>query len=90
MKFIVPLATAFATRAFAAPSPTVQQEPRQASAGCASAVTLDASTNVWTKYTLHPNNYYSNEVKAAVGNLTDSSLSTAAAKLENVGTFLWM
>lgn len=58
--------------------------------GCASAVTLDATTNVWAKYTLHPTAYYKAEVTAAIGNLSDKSLANAAAVVAGTGTFLWI
>ncbi|KAJ4417144.1 1,4-beta-D-glucan cellobiohydrolase cel6c [Gnomoniopsis sp. IMI 355080] len=82
---------AFAVTALAAPStPTTENLPRQASAGCAAAVTLDATTNVFANYTLHANNFYRKEVEAAVANLSDQSLAAAAAKVADVGTFLWI
>lgn len=92
MKYSTPsVVAALAATAVAAPStPTTGNQPRQAAAACASAVTLDAKTNVFSNYTLHPNSFYRNEVTAAVGNLTDKSLATAAAKLADVGTFLWL
>jgi cellulose 1,4-beta-cellobiosidase len=78
-------ATAFAAGALAAPHVS-----RASSAACSSAVTLDATTNVFSKYTLHANTFYRSEVEAAVKNLSDSSLATAAAKVANVGSFLWI
>ncbi|CAN8098220.1 unnamed protein product [Discula destructiva] len=82
---------AFASTALAASwIPTSGNEPRQAAAGCAAAVTLDATTNVFSKYNLHPNKYYRDEVNAAVANLSDKSLATAAQKIADVGTFLWI
>lgn len=91
MRFSTSAVVAFAATALAAPStPTTENLPRQASAGCAAAVTLDATTNVFSKYTLHANNFYRKEVEAAVANLSDQSLSAAAAKVADVGTFLWM
>lgn len=60
------------------------------SAGCTSPVTLDAKTNVFATHTLHPNSFYRSEVNAAVGNLSDKSLAAAAAKVADVGTFLWL
>ncbi|KAG7286322.1 1,4-beta-D-glucan cellobiohydrolase cel6c [Staphylotrichum longicolle] len=89
MKFSQSAALAFAATALAAPSPTTKEQPRQA-AGCASAVTLDASTNVWKKYTLHPNSFYRKEVEAAVEQISDSSLAAAAKKVADVGSFLWL
>lgn len=91
MRFSTSAVAAFAATALAAPStPTTENLPRQASSGCTAAVTLDATTNVFAKYNLHPNKYYRAEVTAAVANLSDKSLSSAAAKLADVGTFLWM
>jgi len=90
MKLSQSAALAFAATAIAAPSPTTPQEPRAASSGCASAVTLDASTNVFKKYTLHPNSFYRAEVEAAAKAITDSSLAAKAAKVADVGTFLWL
>jgi len=90
MKLTQSAALAFAATAIAAPSPTTPQEPRAASSGCASAVTLDASTNVFKKYTLHPNSFYRSEVEAAAKAITDSSLAAKAAKVADVGTFLWL
>ncbi|KAK3305325.1 glycoside hydrolase family 6 protein [Chaetomium strumarium] len=81
---------AFAAAAMAAPSSTTPQKPRQASSGCSSAVKLDASTNVFKKYTLHPNSFYRAEVEAAVQQLSDPSLAAAAAKVADVGSFLWL
>ncbi|KAK0708402.1 1, 4-beta cellobiohydrolase [Lasiosphaeris hirsuta] len=90
MKFSQSTVLAFAATALAAPSATTKEQPRQAAVGCASAVTLDASTNVWKKYTLHANKFYRDEVTAAVSALSDSSLASAAAKLADVGSFLWL
>ncbi|KAL2263785.1 hypothetical protein VTK26DRAFT_5077 [Humicola hyalothermophila] len=91
MKFSQSAVLAFAATAAAAPSPsaTTPQKPRQA-AGCESAVTLDASTNVFQSYTLHPNNFYRAEVEAAVEQISDPSLAEAAAKVADVGSFLWL
>ncbi|KAI0389833.1 1, 4-beta cellobiohydrolase [Xylariaceae sp. FL0594] len=77
----------FTAGALAAPS---EKAPRSSQAACSSAVTLDASTNVWTKYKLHPNTFYRSEVEKAVTQLSDSSLATAAAKVADVGSFLWL
>lgn len=89
MKFSQSAALAFAASALAAPSSTTSQKPARA-VGCSSAVTLDASTNVWKKYKLHANQFYRKEVEAAVGQMSDSSLSSAAAKVADVGSFLWL
>ena len=76
--------------AVAAPSSTTQQKPRQAGGACSSAVRLDAKTNVFQKYKLHPNNFFRSEVEAAVQQISDSSLAAKAAKVADVGTFLWL
>ncbi|CAJ2502638.1 Uu.00g100320.m01.CDS01 [Anthostomella pinea] len=85
MKVTQTTAALFAAGATAAPSAKIQSR-----AACSSAVTLDATTNVWDSYTLHPNSFYRAEVTAAVANLSDASLSTAAAKVADVGSFLWL
>jgi len=77
----------FTAGAIAAPS---EKATRKSAAACTSAVKLDASTNVWSKYKLHPNSFYRAEVGKAVENLSDSSLKTAAAKVADVGSFLWL
>ncbi|GAB1316276.1 1,4-beta-D-glucan cellobiohydrolase cel6c [Madurella fahalii] len=89
MKFSQSAALAFAATAIAAPSPTTPQKPRQAS-GCASAVTLNAQTNVFKQYTLHANSFYRSEIEAAVQSMTDSALAAQAAKVADVGSFLWL
>lgn len=83
MKFSTTAAVACATTALAAP-----QEKRQS--GCSSAVTLDASTNVFAKYKLHANNFYRDEVNKASAAISDASLAASAKKVADVGTFLWM
>lgn len=77
---------AFAAAVLAAPP----SEPRQTTAGCDSAVTLDPSANAFKKYTLHANTFYRSEVEAAVKTMTDSTLAAAAAKVADVGSFLWL
>ncbi|KAI4601376.1 1,4-beta-D-glucan cellobiohydrolase cel6c [Pestalotiopsis sp. 9143b] len=64
--------------------------PSQKRAACSSAVTLDASTNVWSSYTLHPNSFYAAEVQAAAAQISDSTLAAEALKVADVGTFLWL
>jgi len=92
MKFQHSALLALAATAMGAASPSPKaEEPRSVkAAGCSSAVSLDASTNVFKKYTLHPNIFYRKEVEAAVKNMKDSSLASAAAKVADVGSFLWM
>ncbi|ETS87644.1 hypothetical protein PFICI_01472 [Pestalotiopsis fici W106-1] len=59
-------------------------------AACSSAVSLDASTNVWSSYTLHPNSFYRAEVEAAAANISNSTLAAKALKVADVGSFLWL
>lgn len=88
MKYSASAIAALAATVLAAP-PLEPHQKRQSS-GCSSAVNLDASTNVFASYTLHPNSFYRDEVNAAVANMTDSTLATKAAKLADIGTFLWL
>ncbi|KAK6841738.1 hypothetical protein PG990_006268 [Apiospora arundinis] len=74
----------FAAGALAAPN------RRGAAAACSSAVKLDASTNVWKNYKLHANTFYRSEVEKAVEAISDSSLKAQAAKVADVGSFLWI
>ncbi|KAH6648452.1 glycoside hydrolase family 6 protein [Truncatella angustata] len=57
---------------------------------CTSAVTLDASTNIFESYTLHANSFYRAEVEAAAAAITDSALAAKALEVADVGTFLWL
>lgn len=77
---------AFAAGAIGAPADIVT--PRQAPGGCSSAVKLDAKTNVWTSYTLHPNNFYRSEVEAAAAKMSGAD-AQKALKVADIGTFLW-
>jgi cellulose 1,4-beta-cellobiosidase len=89
MKYSYATLLALAAQAMAAPSPTHTESPR-AVAACDAAVKLDAKTNVWAKYTLHPNSFYRSEVEAAVAAISDSSLKAKAAKVADIGTFVWV
>jgi cellulose 1,4-beta-cellobiosidase len=86
MKISTATLIAFAAGAIGAPAETVA--PRQAPGGCSSAVKLDAKTNVWTSYTLHPNSFYRAEVEAAAAQMSSSD-AAKALKVADVGTFLW-
>ena len=83
---------ALAASAVAAPPslPVREVAPRKAAAACTSAVTLDASTNVFKKYKLHAHPFYRQEVATAVKAISDSRLAASAAKVADVGSFLWM
>lgn len=87
MKISTATLFAFAAGAIGAPSSTINK--RQAPGGCSSAVSLDASTNVWTSYTLHANSFYREEVEAAADQLS-GDMQTAALKVADIGTFLWL
>ncbi|KAI0006546.1 1, 4-beta cellobiohydrolase [Xylariaceae sp. FL0662B] len=89
MKVTYTSAAAFAAGAVAAPSNTVRA-PNRAAAACESAVSLDASTNVFQEYTLHANTFYRSEVEAALEAITDAALKEQAAKVADVGSFLWL
>lgn len=91
MKFQYSALLALATSASAAPpTKSIKEVARQASDACSSAVTLDPSENPFKTRTLHPNIYYREEVDAAVKNISDATLAAEAAKVADVGTFLWM
>lgn len=87
MKVTTTSVAALAVGASAAPSNNV---PRKSAAACSSAVTLDASANVFKDYTLHPNTFYRSEVTKALDAITDSALKASAAKVADVGSFLWL
>ncbi|KAK2596043.1 hypothetical protein N8I77_013551 [Diaporthe amygdali] len=89
MKYVVSSALGLALSANAAPSRTLNAMPRQAAEACASAVSLDASTNVWESHTLHANNFYRAEIEAAAANMT-SPLKEQASKVADVGSFVWV
>ncbi|EJT73809.1 hypothetical protein GGTG_07664 [Gaeumannomyces tritici R3-111a-1] len=75
---------ALAAAANALPSAKVSKR------ACSSPVRLDAKTNVFKKYTLHPNSFYRSEVEQAVKDISDPSLASAAAKVADVGSFIWV
>lgn len=86
MKFSQLPALALAATALAAPGTTNVQKR---AGGCSSAVKLDASTNVWKKYTLHANSFYRGEIEAAISSM-DESLAEKAKEVAKVGSFLWL
>lgn len=90
MKVTTASVAALAAGAIAAPSNTTPRSASKAAAACSSAVTLDASTNVFKKYKLHANTFYREEVKKAVEQMTDASLKSSAEKVADVGSFLWL
>ncbi|KAF9264595.1 cellulase [Marasmius fiardii PR-910] len=66
----------------------VAAKPLEARAPCTSPVTL--SGNPFQSRTLHANDHYGDYVRAAVDRISDSTLKTQAAKVADVGTFLWL
>lgn len=88
MKYALSSALGLAAAVNAAPSRTLNAKPRQAGA-CASAVTLDASTNVFQTRSLHANNFYRAEIEAAAANMT-SPLKEQALKVADIGSFVWL
>ncbi|KAK0644394.1 1, 4-beta cellobiohydrolase [Cercophora newfieldiana] len=89
MKFSQSTLLWLAATAAAAPSKTSQESPRAVAAACSSAVSLDASTNIWKKYKLHANNFYRKEIEEAVLTM-DASTAAKAKEVANVGTFVWL
>lgn len=79
---------AFAAGAIGAPQKASQSNRRQAPGGCDAPVELDASTNVWTGYTLHANSFYRSEVEAAAAEM-EGDAAEAALRVADIGTFLW-
>lgn len=57
---------------------------------CSIPAVLDARTNVWEDHILYPTSDYRNEVEQAVKAIDDAQLREKAAKVANVGTFMWM
>ncbi|KAI2625738.1 glycoside hydrolase family 6 protein [Hypoxylon sp. NC1633] len=90
MKVTATSVAALAVGAVAAPSKTTPRDASQVAAACTSAVSLDAKSNVFSKYTLHPNTFYRSEVEKAVAQMSDASLAASAAKVADVGSFLWL
>lgn len=90
MKFTAATLAALASTAIAAPSQTIKEQPRAAAAACSANVSLDAKTNVFSKYTLHPNSFYRAEIQAAAAAISDSTLKAKALKVADIGSFLWL
>ncbi|KEY66721.1 hypothetical protein S7711_06769 [Stachybotrys chartarum IBT 7711] len=88
MKLSTATLIAFAAGAIGAPASTIANIPRQAPGACASPVRLDATTNVWREYTLHPNSFYRAEVEAAAEQMQGAERE-AALRVADIGTFLW-
>ncbi|OHE94688.1 glycosylhydrolase family 6-1 [Colletotrichum orchidophilum] len=81
---------ALASMTIAAPSQTIKEQPPQAAFACSANVSLDAKTNIFSKYTLHANSFYRAEIQAAAAAISDGSLKAKALKVADVGSFLWL
>ncbi|KAF2013619.1 glycoside hydrolase family 6 protein [Aaosphaeria arxii CBS 175.79] len=57
---------------------------------CDAPVLLDAKTNIWNKYKLHPNRIYREKVEAAIPLINDTFLQARAKRVLNAGTFVWI
>jgi len=77
---------ALATTVMAAPAPS----RIEARAACSTAVTLKSGTNPFKGQKFWANPYYAAEVDAAVAAISDESLAASAAKVGEVGTFMWI
>ncbi|KAK3386871.1 exoglucanase-6A [Podospora didyma] len=53
-------------------------------------VSLDARTNIWAKYNLHPNAFRRHQVLAAAAVISDDLLNKQARKIADVGSFYWL
>jgi cellulose 1,4-beta-cellobiosidase len=86
--FAAVLASA-ASSVLAAPSPVITARAEVgAAAACATPVTL--SGNPFASRKIYANKFYSSEVISAASAMSDPALATAAAKVADIGTFLWM
>jgi hypothetical protein len=59
-------------------------------AKCSVPAILDTSTNVWVNRTLHATQSYRAEVEKSAAAIEDEELKNQAAKVADIGTFLWM
>ena len=82
---------ALAALATAAPTETEKQAAKIAPrAACTTAVKLAAGSNPFSGKKFYANEYYAGEVAAAVEQISDPDLAAKAAKVGQVGSFLWM
>jgi cellulose 1,4-beta-cellobiosidase len=58
--------------------------------GCETPVSLNASTNIFQEYKLHPNIIYRKRAEAAADIIADPELKSRALKIANAGQFVWM
>ncbi|KAI1408447.1 glycoside hydrolase family 6 protein [Hypoxylon sp. FL1857] len=90
MKVSTTSVAALAVGAIAAPSNTKPRSADKAAAVKPAAVTLDPSTNPFKTYKLAANAFYRDEVNKAVEAISDATLKAQAAKVADVGSFLWL
>jgi cellulose 1,4-beta-cellobiosidase len=69
---------------------SVRPRFRRGNKGCGSNVVLDARTNVWTNYTLHPNIFYRQKVETAAKAISEPELQKRALRVADIGTFIWL
>jgi cellulose 1,4-beta-cellobiosidase len=82
---------ALAAIAIAAPTETEKKvEARKPAAACSTAVKIAAASNIFASRTLHANSFYAAEISAAMASVTDDSVKAQAAKVAQVGSFLWI
>ena len=62
----------------------------QKNAGCDAPVILDAKTNVFLNYTLHPHSTWRNMVSGAAVKIGNPDLKEQALRAAEQGTFAWM
>ncbi|EHK97147.1 Glycosyl hydrolase family 6, cellulase [Glarea lozoyensis ATCC 20868] len=82
-----------ALAAFATAAPTeVEKEAAKIAprAACTTAVKLAAGSNPFSGKKFYANEYYAGEVAAAAAQMSDSSMAAKAAKVGQVGSFLWI
>lgn len=63
---------------------------RQSALKCDKPVTLDAKTNIWLNYTLHPNSIYRKQVLAAADLVADAETNKRAQEVAAKGHFVWI
>jgi cellulose 1,4-beta-cellobiosidase len=91
--FFAAILASAAAGVLAAPSP-VENGPitaraaGAAAAACATPVTL--SGNPFASRKIYANKFYSSEVVSAASAMSDPALATAAAKVADIGTFMWI
>ncbi|ORY11417.1 1, 4-beta cellobiohydrolase [Clohesyomyces aquaticus] len=57
---------------------------------CDAPVSLNASTNIWKNYTLHPTLAWRNQINAAAAAIPDVELRKQALEVGKSGTFVWI